>query len=98
MKIEVETKDETRPENPLLNILPNVRFCDITVSHVEIEEKTMGLEICTIKVVDENNRKQKFRVRLLMNSNNNRVNCEVSAFRPNMAQDVKKRVMGAWYP
>lgn len=85
MNVHVE---ETQYKNP--------KSCDIICTLDELEAKGgFGVEACNI-VVKDGERTQKFCVRLLKKGN--KISCEVSARRLNLPQDVRKRVMGAWYP
>lgn len=70
---------------------------DLAVSRADLQARGgHGGEVCRITVRDTGTGKiQRFYVKLY--EDKNKVSCEVISQRLNLPQDVKKRVMGAWF-
>lgn len=69
---------------------------DIVVKLDDLESRGgHGLQCASITVTRPDGQIQRFYVRLYCL--NSKVSCSVSAVRPNLAQDVVKRVLGSWF-
>lgn len=70
---------------------------NLVVNRVDLQARGgHGGEVCNITVRDTGTGKiQRFYVKLY--EDRGKVSCEVASQRLNLPQDVKKRVMGAWF-
>lgn len=69
-------------------------FAEVTADELETKGGH-GLSVAEITVTGEDGKIQRFWIRLY--KTNKLIKCEVSACRPNLPQDVRSSVTGAWF-